>query len=150
MYINQLLDAYKDAKNYVQDKQIAHDLGISTQKLSNIRNGSRYLTESEALFIADEIGADKEMVLVYLAADKAKTYEAQTLWTNIAKKFNGLGLSSISMVCGLLALTNLVMSKFALYRVMLNDVSYQLHIQPFNYKVVYDALSENDKELRFS
>ncbi|EPR4992590.1 DUF3693 domain-containing protein [Vibrio navarrensis] len=115
MYINQLLDAYKEAKNYVQDKQIAHDLGISTQKLSNIRNGSRYLTESEALFIADEIGADKEMVLVYLAADKAKTYEAQTLWTNIAKKFNGLGLSSISMVCGLLALTNLVMSKFALY-----------------------------------
>ncbi|HAS8194971.1 TPA: hypothetical protein I7704_13425 [Vibrio vulnificus] len=99
MYINQLLDAYKDAKRYVQDKQIAHDLGISTQKLSNIRNGSRYLTETEALFIADEIGADKETVLVYLAADKAKSYEAQQAWANIAKKYNGLGLRGISMVC---------------------------------------------------
>ncbi|KYN81834.1 antirepressor, partial [Vibrio cidicii] len=114
MYINELLDAYKEAKNYVQDKQIAHDLGISVQKLSGIRQGERYLTENEALFIADEIGADTEMVLVYLAADKAKTPKAQQAWANIAKKFNGLGLSSISMVCGMLALTNLVMSKFAL------------------------------------
>lgn len=100
MYINQLIDAYKEKKNYIQDKQIAHDLGISTQKLSNIRQGSRYLTENEALFLAEEVGADKEMVLVYLAADKAKTYEAQTLWNNIAKKFNGRGLQRISMICG--------------------------------------------------
>lgn len=104
MYINQLLDAYKEQKRYVQDKQIAHDLGISTQKLSNIRQGSRYLTENEALFLADEVGADKETVLVYLAADKAKTYEAQTLWNKIAKKYNGLGLSSISMICGMFVL----------------------------------------------
>ncbi|MGX1924987.1 DUF3693 domain-containing protein [Vibrio sp. NH-7] len=99
MYINQLLDAYKEQKRYVQDKQIAHDLGISTQKLSNIRQGVRYLTENEALFLAEEVGADKETVLVYLAADKAKSYEAQTLWNNIAKKYNGLGLHVISMVC---------------------------------------------------
>ncbi|MBE5150041.1 hypothetical protein HJ042_18510, partial [Vibrio parahaemolyticus] len=26
------------------------------------------------------------------------------MWENIAKKFNGLGLSSISMVCGMFAL----------------------------------------------
>ncbi|WP_436322399.1 DUF3693 domain-containing protein [Vibrio cidicii] len=114
MYTNELLDAYKKAKNYVQDKQIAHDLGLSRQKISAIRNGARYLTENEALFIADAIGADKEMVLVYLAADKAKTFEAQQAWANIAKKFNGLGLTGISMACGVLALTNLVMSKFAL------------------------------------
>ncbi|TOA80442.1 hypothetical protein CGK18_23675 [Vibrio parahaemolyticus] len=99
MYINELLDAYKKAKNYVQDKQIAHDLGISTQKMSNIRNGSRYLTETEALFLAEAIGADKETVLVYLAADKAKTYEAQQAWANIAKKYSGLGISGFSMVC---------------------------------------------------
>ncbi|WP_105902097.1 DUF3693 domain-containing protein [Vibrio gangliei] len=103
MYINELLDAYKTTKNYVQDKQIAHDLGISTQKLSNIRNGVRYLTENEALFIASEIGADTETVLVYLAADKAKSYEAKRAWENIAKKYNGLGLSAISMGCGALA-----------------------------------------------
>ncbi|MCG9785493.1 DUF3693 domain-containing protein [Vibrio brasiliensis] len=100
MYINELIDAYKTSKNYVQDKQIAHDLAISVQKLSDIRKGRRYLTENEALFLASEVGADKEMVLVYLAADKAKTHEAQTLWNSIAKKFNGRGLHGLSMACG--------------------------------------------------
>ncbi|ARV74455.1 DUF3693 domain-containing protein [Vibrio campbellii] len=99
MYTNELLDAYKKAKNYIQDKQVAHDLGLSRQKISAIRNGQRYLSENEALFLAKEIGADTESVLVYLAADKAKTFEAQQAWANIAKKFNGLGLPSISMAC---------------------------------------------------
>lgn len=150
MYTNQLLDAYKKQMNYVQYKQIAHDLGVSPQMLTDIRKGRNFLKEHQVLMLADAIGEDKEKALVGLAMDKAKSYEAQTLWHSIGKKFNGLGLSSISMVCGLLALANLVTSKFALYRVMLNDVSYQLHIQPFNYKVVYDALSENEQELRFS
>ena len=100
MYINQLIDSYKTTKSYVQGKQIAHDLGISVKKLSDIRKGRRYLTENEALFLASEVGADKEMVLVYLAADKAKTHEAQTLWNSIAKKFNGRGLQGLSMACG--------------------------------------------------
>ncbi|MDA0129146.1 DUF3693 domain-containing protein [Vibrio sp. MarTm2] len=99
MYINQLIDSYKMTKSYVQDKQIAHDLGISVQKLSDIRKGRCYLTENEALYLADEVGADKEMVLVYLAADKAKSYEAQTLWNSIAKKFNELNLRGISIAC---------------------------------------------------
>ncbi|CAE6936940.1 hypothetical protein ACOMICROBIO_LKFPLAJE_03468 [Vibrio sp. B1FIG11] len=99
MYTNELLDAYKKAKNYIQDKQVAHDLGLSRQKISAIRNGQRYLSENEALFLAKEIGADTESVLVYLAADKAKTFEAQQAWANIAKKFKGLGLPSISMAC---------------------------------------------------
>ncbi|WOO29297.1 DUF3693 domain-containing protein [Vibrio parahaemolyticus] len=115
MYINELLDAYKTAKNYVQDKQIAHDLGISVQKLSGIRKGDRYLTENEALFLAKEVGADTESVLVYLAADKAKTFEAQQAWKSIAKKFNGLGLSGISMALGMLVITKLEAAKCALY-----------------------------------
>lgn len=105
MYINELLDAYKKTKKYVQEKQVAHDLGISRQKLSDIRQGRRYLTENEALFIAGETGADKETVLVYLAADKAKSYEAQQAWKHIIKKCNGLGLSSISMACTGLAVS---------------------------------------------
>lgn len=53
--------------------------------------------------LAEAIGEDKEKALVGLALDKAKTYEAQTLWTNIAKKFKGLGLSGISVACAGLA-----------------------------------------------
>lgn len=100
MYSNKLLDAYKEARNYVQDKQIAHDLGLSRQKISAIRNGQRYLTEDEALFLAETIGLSSEEVLVYLAADKAKTYKAQQAWNNIAKKFDGRGLQGLSMACG--------------------------------------------------
>ncbi len=104
MYQEKLLDAYKQAQNYIQDKQIAHDLGISTQKISKIRSGERYLTENEALFMADKIGLPDEEVLVYLAADRSKDFRAQQAWETIAKKFNGLGLSSISMASGALAL----------------------------------------------
>ncbi|HGS4757839.1 TPA: DUF3693 domain-containing protein [Vibrio parahaemolyticus] len=119
MYQSKLLDAYKKAQNYVQDKQIAHDLGISNQKISKIRQGERYLTENEALFIAEKIGLSEEEVLVYLAADKSKTYKAQQAWEKITKRFNGLGLSSISMACGMFALwlgdLKVAIAKCALY-----------------------------------
>ena len=111
MYIDQLLNEYKSIKNYVQDKQIAHDLGISTQKLSDIRNGRRYLTENETIFLANEIGADIETVLVYLAADKAKSPAAQQAWKNITKKYEGLGLSGVSMSFTALAVTFFTYSK---------------------------------------
>ncbi|OEE69474.1 DUF3693 domain-containing protein [Vibrio genomosp. F6] len=104
MYQEKILDAYKKAQNYVQDKQIAHDLNISNQKISKIRNGERYLTENEALFLAEKIGLSEEEVLVYLAADRSKNYQAQKVWKNITKKFNGLGLQGITMACGGFAL----------------------------------------------
>ena len=108
MYANQLLDAYKDAKRYVQDKQIAHDLNLTPQKLSNVRNGIRYLSENEAIFLAEEIGLNTEEVLILLAADKSKNYKAQQAWKNIAKKFSGhgLGLNTITYV-GLTALATM-------------------------------------------
>ncbi|CAH1550513.1 DUF3693 domain-containing protein [Vibrio rotiferianus] len=83
-----------------QNKQIAPDLGISPQMLTDVRKGRTYLKENQIHLLAEAIGEDKEKALVGLALDKAKTYEAQTLWTNIAKKFNGLGLTGISMACG--------------------------------------------------
>ena len=104
MYTNQLIDAYKEQMKYVQYKQIAPDLGISPQMLTDVRKGRTYLKENQILMLAEAIGEDKEKALVGLALDKAKTYEAQTLWTNIAKKFNGLGLASISMACAGFAL----------------------------------------------
>ncbi len=104
MYTETLIDAYKEHKNYVQYKQVASDLGMSTQMLTDIRKGRAFLKENLALMIADEIGEDKETVLIGLAADKAKTPQEQALWANIAKKYNGLGLRGISMICGGLAM----------------------------------------------
>ncbi len=104
MYTNKLIDAYKKQMNYIQYKQIAHDLGVSPQMLTEVRKGRSYLNENQILMLAETIGEDKEKALIGLAMDKAKTHEAQTLWQSIGKKFNGLGLSSISMVCAGLAL----------------------------------------------
>ena len=100
MYTNQLIDAYKSHMKFVQYKQVAHELGISVQMLTDIRKGRAYLKENLAFFIAEQIGEDKERVLRGLAADKAKTHEEQILWHSIGKKYNGLGFTAISMICG--------------------------------------------------
>ncbi|ARP10722.1 regulatory protein [Vibrio alginolyticus] len=146
MYTNKLLDAYKDKMNYVQYKQIAHDLGVSPQMITEVRKGRTFLNENQILMLADAVGEDKEKALIGLAMDKAKTHEAQTLWQNIGKKFNGLGLSSISMACAGLALViaspQEPLLQCALCDVMLNNVSYQLHIHPFDYQGIYDELSK--------
>lgn len=55
----------------------------------------------------------------------------------------------ISKRCLKRALQNVVLLG-ALCDVMLNNVSYQLHIHPFDYQGIYDELSKNEQELRFS
>ncbi|ODS04736.1 DUF3693 domain-containing protein [Vibrio scophthalmi] len=100
MYTQKLIDAYKEHMNYVQYKQVAADLGISGQMITEIRKGRSFLKENQALMMADAIGEDQEVVLIGLAADKAKTPREQALWESIAKKFNGRGLHGISMACG--------------------------------------------------
>lgn len=157
MYANEILNAYKQAQNYVQDKQIAHDLNLTPQKLSNIRKGIRYLTENEALFLAEKIGLSDEEVLTYLAADRSKNYRAQKAWENITKKYNGIGLSSISMVCGGFALwimqTKEAIFDCALCRIKLNASSYiiisSVYNPFYNERLIY-APSKNDRELHFS
>ncbi|MGF1887458.1 DUF3693 domain-containing protein [Photobacterium profundum] len=97
MYANQLLDAYKEAKNYVQDKQIAHDLGISKQKMSNVRSGARQLTDNEAIFLAENSNIDVHEALIFLAADKAKTHKAQQIWQDITAKLSSQGFERLSL-----------------------------------------------------
>ncbi|RIZ55160.1 DUF3693 domain-containing protein [Vibrio sp. PID23_8] len=100
MYANELLDAYKKAQNYVQDKQIAHDLNLQPNKVSKMRKGIRYVTDEEAVFLANGAGIDPELALLGCHADRNDNPHIKGMWENIAKKFNGLGLSGISMVCG--------------------------------------------------
>lgn len=107
MYANKLLDAYKEAKNYIQDKQIAHDLGISKQKISNIRNGVRQLTDAEAIFLAENANIDIHEALIYLAADKAKSFKAQRAWQDITAKLSSQGFRGLTLgFTGVLALSS--------------------------------------------
>ncbi|WP_283131798.1 DUF3693 domain-containing protein [Enterovibrio norvegicus] len=100
MFINQLLDAYKQAKNYVQDKQIAADLGLTSSRISEMRKGKRYVSDSEAVILAEVAGLDVEQVLIKLAADKSKDAKAHTAWTNILAKLDSQGLQRLTLTLG--------------------------------------------------
>ncbi|MBY3747659.1 hypothetical protein HPQ58_20990 [Vibrio parahaemolyticus] len=154
MYQNKLLDAYKKAQSYVQDKQIAADMNVPPQRISDFRKGKRYMTDTQAIFLAEQSGLDPEIALLGCHADRNDNPQIKAVWEGIAKKFNGLGLSGISMACTGLALV-IASPQESLYQcalcdVMLNNVSYRLHIHPFDYQGIYDELSKNEQELRFS
>ncbi|WP_085319333.1 DUF3693 domain-containing protein [Vibrio harveyi] len=104
MYANELLDAYKKAQNYLQDKQIAHDLNLQPNKISKMRKGIRYVSDEEAVFLAKGAGIDPEIALLGCHADRNENPAIRGMWENIAKKYNGLGLAGISMACSGLAM----------------------------------------------
>lgn len=105
MYQSELLNAYKNAQKYVQDKQIAMDMNIPQQRISDFRKGRRYLTDEQAIFLAESAGIDPEIALLGLHADKNENPTIKAYWERIAKKYNGLGLQGLSMACGALVLS---------------------------------------------
>ena len=116
MYANTLLDAYKDAQKYIQDKQIAHDLNLTPQKISKIRKGERYISDSEAIFLAERAGIDPKLALIGCHADRNENPSVKQLWETIAKKFDGHGLhlNSIGYV-GLTALATMPFLRLSEY-----------------------------------
>ncbi|ELO1776956.1 hypothetical protein QXB70_001623 [Vibrio fluvialis] len=104
MYQNELIEAYKKAQNYIQDKQIAMDLNIPKQRISEFRKGKRYMTDSQAVFLAENANIDPELALIACHADRNDNPEMKAIWQRMAKKFDGLGLQGISMAVGSLAL----------------------------------------------
>ncbi|AGN34233.1 hypothetical protein VPPG_00109 [Vibrio phage VD1] len=123
MYTNMLLDAYKEKMKYVQYKQIAHDLGVSPQMITEVRKGRTYLNENQILMLAEAVGEEKERALIGLAMDKAKSHEAQMLWHNIGKKYNGLGFTAISMICGAIVAPLEPIRDYVLFRLMVNQIN---------------------------
>ena len=104
MYQNELIEAYKTAQNYVQDKQIAMDMNIPQQRISDFRKGRRYLTDSQTVFLAENAKLDPQVALLGCHADRSDNPQIKQMWEHMAKKFNGLNMTGISMACGSLAL----------------------------------------------
>ncbi|EOV1171325.1 DUF3693 domain-containing protein [Vibrio fluvialis] len=100
MYQSKLLDAYKQAQNYVQDKQIAHDLNVNPSRICEMRKGTRYISDTEAVFLAENAGIDPEVALLGCHADRNDNPTIKAYWERIAKKYNGLGLQGLSMALG--------------------------------------------------
>lgn len=157
MYQSNLLDAYKKAQNYVQDKQIAHDLNIQPSRISEMRKGKRYISDNEAVFLAENAGIDPELALLGCHADRNDNPQVKQLWESIAKKCDGLGLSRISMTCGSFSLwmlqANGQVADFVLRLIMSNEISYIDNLvlyKPFHNERVMYALPKDDQELHFS
>ncbi len=96
MYQSKLLDAYKKAQNYIQDKQIAHDLNVSASRICEMRKGTRYISDAEAIFLAQGANVDPQIALLGCHSDRNENPQVKAIWEDIAKKCNGLGLSGIS------------------------------------------------------
>ncbi|EJL6630019.1 hypothetical protein NMS34_003463 [Vibrio cholerae] len=154
MYQSELLDAYKKAQNYVQDKQIAMDLNQPKQRISEFRKGKRYLSEEQAIFLAENAGIDPEIALIGLHADRNENPRIKALWESIAKKQNGLGLRTISMLCGGLAVSmsqvNELLLQCTLRLLMVNVAINSNAYKTSAFGSFINESKRNDKEFCFS
>lgn len=154
MYANELLDAYKKAKNYIQDKQIAHDLNLQPSMISKMRTGIRYVSDEEAIFLAENAGIDPEIALLGCHADRNENPRIKALWESIAKKQNGLGLRTISMLCGGLVVSvnqfNELISQCVLGLLMVNVAINSNAYKTSAFGSFINESKRNDKEFCFS
>ncbi|EJG0905338.1 hypothetical protein C4G77_RS03530 [Vibrio parahaemolyticus] len=72
----------------------------------------------------------------------------KAVWEGIAKKFNGLGLSGISMACTGLAVViaspQEPLLQCALYLLMLNTIAYASPIKCLSFEGLFNEVSRND------
>ncbi|WP_445398655.1 DUF3693 domain-containing protein [Zobellella sp. An-6] len=96
MYSKTLIDAYMKAKNYIQYKQVAADLGFTTAYIAEINQGHKEFTEETALYIAKEVGLDEQEVILRIAREKAKSETTKAAWDKLLKKYqNSLQAASV-------------------------------------------------------
>ncbi|HCH1528275.1 TPA: hypothetical protein NKQ35_000666 [Vibrio parahaemolyticus] len=78
----------------------------------------------------------------------------KAVWEGTAKKFNGLGLSGISMACTGLALViaspQELLLQCALYLLMFNVVAHALCVICSSFEELFNEVSRNDQKLYFS
>lgn len=100
MYQNLLIEAYKKAQNYEQDQQIAVDLDIPKQRISDFRKGKRYMSDEQAIFLAEKTKIAPELALIGCHVDRSKSVISKEVWERMAKKFSKYGLQRFSMGYG--------------------------------------------------
>lgn len=154
MFQSELLNAYKNAQKYVQDKQIAMDMNIPQQRISDFRKGRRYLTDEQAIFLAESAGIEPEIALLGIHADRNENPRVKALWESIAKKQNGLGLRTISMLCGGLAVSmsqvNELLPQCILCAVMVKVAVISIAYKTPDFGSFNSESKRNDKKLCFS
>jgi transcriptional regulator with XRE-family HTH domain len=121
MYSKELIEMYLKLKNYSQQKQMAQDINMSQSFLSDIYNGRREFTDETAIYIAIECGLDPQEVVMKLAAARARTPQAKSVWAQVLKTY--CAGDRAASCAGLSAIAALSMAhfNFALCLLMVSD-----------------------------
>ncbi|MDG3085464.1 DUF3693 domain-containing protein [Vibrio hannami] len=118
MYQSNLLDAYKKAQNYVQDKQVAHDLGVNPTRIYEMRRGIRKISDKEALILAEGANISPEVALLGCHADQNDDPRIKAIWERLAKFANPRDLSKISAGYTVLTIGDMMMHETIPYCVL--------------------------------
>ena len=71
---------------------------LTQPNLSDIKKGNRNLTPAQAIQIADEIGLDRNEVLIQLAIEKAKSSEESKTWSGLLEVVKKSGTTGLAIL----------------------------------------------------
>ncbi|WP_337843149.1 DUF3693 domain-containing protein [Rheinheimera sp.] len=98
-YSYELVQEYKKVAGIGSDTVASKAIPkLSQGRLSDIKSGKHWLTEEQAVWIAEQCQLNIQEVLVRLSAETAKTEQGKTAWAELAKKLFGHGLALVFAV----------------------------------------------------
>lgn len=82
------LDALRAKLSLSSDYQLAKELGLTRQAVSNYRNGTNHFDDDIAMKVAEILEIHPGRVALDMVRQRAKTPQQKALWTGIAEKFS--------------------------------------------------------------
>lgn len=99
MKIVELLDAVKKVKGLESDGELARNLGVSKQAVSDYYNDKRAPDDFACLKIAEALGKPLDTVIATVKAASEKDESRREAWENYMKRLGGLAASVLITVC---------------------------------------------------
>lgn len=93
MKIGKLLDDTKDALSIKTDGELARNLGVSKQAISDYYNEKRAPDDYACLKIAEALGKPLDSVIATVKASSEKDEKRREAWENYMKRLGGLAAS---------------------------------------------------------
>lgn len=108
---NKLLDRLSDLKGLTSDYQIAKLLRVTPQRISELRHERRHLSTTEAVQVAEQLGADPIQIIARLELERARTSRIKTVW----EKYRGRLLLALVAAAGAAKIETLITTVYTLY-----------------------------------
>ncbi|RJG00955.1 DUF3693 domain-containing protein [Noviherbaspirillum sedimenti] len=89
----QLIDAAKQQGGLTSDYKLAQALGVSTGRVSSLRNGDKAADEAEIAMLADMAGIDLHIALAAVHKNREKNPAKRAYWEKISMQFASVALA---------------------------------------------------------